>query len=67
VPVMRSTLAPGCVILLDDAVREQERAIAGRWQSELGAECSLLESRTPLIRLVVPHHPKEEPKQSASA
>jgi hypothetical protein len=54
VPVMRSRLAPGCVILLDDAVREQERAIARRWQAELQAEYTLIEGRRPLIRMVVP-------------
>jgi hypothetical protein len=54
VPVMGSRLGPGCVILLDDAVREEERAIARRWQAELGAECTLLEGQSPFIRLVVP-------------
>jgi hypothetical protein len=51
---MGSRLAPGCVILLDDAVREEERTIARRWQTELGAECTLLEGQSPFIRLVVP-------------
>ena len=65
VPVMKSTLGPGCTILLDDAVREQERAIARRWQAELGAEYSLLEGRSPLIRLVVPNRPQSESDCSA--
>jgi len=37
VPVMRHRLAPGAVILLDDAGRRHERAIASRWAKELGA------------------------------
>ena len=37
VPVMRDYLAPGCVILLDDAQRDGERTIAQRWANELGA------------------------------
>ncbi|HSJ63499.1 MAG TPA: class I SAM-dependent methyltransferase [Gemmatimonadaceae bacterium] len=37
VPVMHDRLAPGCVILLDDAGRDQELEIAHRWSAELGA------------------------------
>lgn len=33
VPFMRDRLRSGCVILLDDAEREEERTIAARWQS----------------------------------
>ena len=36
-PVMRDRLAPHCAILLDDTIRENERAIAHGWSSELGA------------------------------
>jgi hypothetical protein len=36
-PIMREHLAPGCVILLDDAEREPEREIAQRWSAELDA------------------------------
>jgi hypothetical protein len=57
VPVMRSHLRPGCVILLDDAEREQERTVARRWQADLGADAQLLAGRKPLIRLVVPAAP----------
>ncbi len=35
-PVVRSRLAEGCLILLDDAVRPEERAIAARWRDEFG-------------------------------
>ena len=37
VPVMRDSLAPGCVILIDDAQREAERSMAERWAGELNA------------------------------
>jgi hypothetical protein len=37
VPVMRDYLAPGCVILVDDAERDAERSIAERWARELDA------------------------------
>ena len=35
-PVLRSHLAPGAVILLDDAERVQERAVLRKWASEFG-------------------------------
>ena len=53
VPVMRGRLRPGSIILLDDAGREHERAIAGRWQTELGATLETLGSKKPYIKLTV--------------
>ena len=38
VPVMREYLAPGCVILIDDAERYAERTMAERWARELNAK-----------------------------
>lgn len=35
VPVLRERLSPGAVVLLDDAARPDERAVAERWASEL--------------------------------
>lgn len=35
-PIMRSRLTDDAVVLLDDAVRPEERAIAARWQTEFG-------------------------------
>lgn len=35
VPVMKSRLAPGCIILLDDANRAEEQVIAKRWAKTL--------------------------------
>jgi hypothetical protein len=52
-PVMRNHLAPGCVILLDDAEREHERAIAWRWQAEAGASHEVVQGAKPFIRLVM--------------
>ena len=56
VPIMRDRLAPGCAILLDDAEREHERAIARRWQLELGATHQFVADDKPFIRLIVPKH-----------
>jgi hypothetical protein len=53
VPVMRNRLRPGCVILLDDAWREDERAVARRWDTELGATHELVSCSKPFIRMVV--------------
>lgn len=53
VPIMKSRLRPGCVILLDDSAREQERAIALRWESELPAESESRGSRKPYLKLTV--------------
>jgi hypothetical protein len=36
-PVMRDRIAARCTILLDDTIRDAERAIAQRWSDELGA------------------------------
>ncbi len=56
IPVMRQRLAPGCVILLDDVVREDERVIAHRWSTELGAPLESLGTRKPYMQLTVPEH-----------
>jgi hypothetical protein len=53
VPVMRERLQPGCVILLDDAWREDERAVARRWQAELDSTHELVACKKPYIRMVV--------------
>ncbi len=51
---VRARLAPGCVILLDDAGREHERALGLRWRDELGAECKLCGTEKPYYRIVLP-------------
>jgi Methyltransferase domain len=52
-PVMRDRLKPGCIILLDDAGRREERAIAERWGAELGASYELLGDRKPYVRMTL--------------
>jgi hypothetical protein len=37
-PVLKDRLAPGCIVLLDDTHRSEERAILQRWRTELGGE-----------------------------
>ena len=51
--IMRERLKPGCVILLDDAGREHERATARRWEAELGASSEILGSEKPYIEMTV--------------
>jgi hypothetical protein len=53
VPVMRERLKPGCVIILDDAGRDQEVAIARRWGSELGTEVNVVGTTKPYIEMTV--------------
>ncbi|MCZ6834529.1 MAG: class I SAM-dependent methyltransferase [Planctomycetota bacterium] len=53
VPVMRARLKPGCVILLDDAGRDEEFAIGKRWESELGTSFEFLGAEKPYIQLTV--------------
>ncbi|HEU5296533.1 MAG TPA: class I SAM-dependent methyltransferase [Burkholderiaceae bacterium] len=60
VPILRDRLAPGCVILLDDAQRDDERTIARRWTLELGATVQIIDDYKPFIRLVVPKHEMAE-------
>jgi predicted O-methyltransferase YrrM len=53
-PLMRSRLRPGCIILLDDAHRPAEREIAARWARELGTSFTIEGHEKPFIRLSVP-------------
>jgi hypothetical protein len=53
IPIMSERLATGCTILLDDVVRESERAIANRWQAETGATSETLGAKKPYIKLSV--------------
>ena len=65
VPVMGDRLQPGCVILLDDAWREDERAVARRWDAELGATHELVSCSKPFIRMVVTGHLAQTPLTTA--
>jgi len=53
-PVMRKRLKPGCIILLDDAHRPEEREIAARWARELGTSFAIEGSDKAFVRLSVP-------------
>jgi predicted O-methyltransferase YrrM len=54
VPVMRQKLKSGCVIMVDDASRQQERDIAERWRVTLGASQKVAGASKPYIVLTVP-------------
>jgi predicted O-methyltransferase YrrM len=51
--VMRERLEPGCVILLDDAARPQDLAMARRWEAELGASIQVLGTTKPYVRMTL--------------
>lgn len=53
-PVMKSRLAPGATILLDDARREDEFATASRWVNELNSSFVILGTEKPFIKIMVP-------------
>ena len=44
-PVMRSRVRPGGVVLLDDAGRDAEALVAERWVSEFGVTCAMAGER----------------------
>jgi predicted O-methyltransferase YrrM len=60
-PVMRRRLAPGAVILLDDAARGGERDVAERWRAEWGARPQEAGVDKPYFRIVVPGPGDREP------
>ena len=50
-PVMHERLTPDCVIMMDDAAREHETALAKQWASALGAEPIRHGLRSPYFRI----------------
>ncbi len=53
-PQMRDRLMPGCIILLDDAGREGEREILGRWKREYGITYELIAGSNPFAKIILP-------------
>jgi hypothetical protein len=53
-PIMRKKLEPGAVILLDDAIRQDERTIAARWADELRTDFQIRGLEKPYVVLTVP-------------
>lgn len=53
VPVMRQRLPVGTVLMIDDAQREEECAIAHRWQSEIGGTLEKCGTAKPYIKMTV--------------
>lgn len=53
VPIMNKRLGVGCVILLDDAAREDEQVVASHWKAELGASLEAFGTAKPYMRLEV--------------
>jgi hypothetical protein len=53
IPVMRTKLKPGCIILLDDAGREDEQKIAKQWEAELAVSSEFIGRDKPYIKLTL--------------
>lgn len=53
-PTMRDHLMPGCHILLDDAERKGELAIAKRWSNEIGCSFNVQGNYKPYITMTAP-------------
>jgi len=53
-PIMGNRFAPGCMILLDDAHRDQEMETAQRWGEKLNTSVEILGSTRSYIKLLVP-------------
>ena len=53
VPIMKDRMKSGCIVLLDDASRDEEQAIARRWQTELGASSETLGQSKPYIKITL--------------
>jgi len=51
VPVMKERLRQDCVILLDDAIRSEEQAIARRWEAEFGCDVELVGGAAPFFTI----------------
>jgi len=64
-PIMKQKLKPGATILLDDAGREQEKAIAIRWADELGTTYRVLGFKKPFIQITIPAFFEKSPTQGA--
>jgi hypothetical protein len=51
-PAVRDLLHDRCLILLDDAIREDEQVIARRWQQEVSLMCQLIDETPPYFRML---------------
>jgi predicted O-methyltransferase YrrM len=60
-PVLGNRLRPGCIVLLDDASRDQELAVARRWESELSAATEARGATMSHIRMTVTGMRRQEP------
>jgi hypothetical protein len=58
VPIMKERLGPGCIVLLDDAIREHEQLTAMRWEAQLGARVWTREGVKPWIEMVISDGPR---------
>ena len=55
-PIMKKRFHAGCIILLDDAAREEEQAIAARWANEFHSSVERFGSQKPYFRIILPEN-----------
>jgi hypothetical protein len=53
VPIMKERLNSRCVVLVDDAGREQERAMTDRWKTEVDAALEFVGKDKPFIKMTL--------------
>ena len=53
VPLMKDRLKPGCIVLLDDASRSGEQAVAASWQADLGSTFQINGRIKPYITMIL--------------
>ena len=53
-PVMRSRLASGCMIIVDDADRDAERQMVEQWSAELGVDFACHGEHKPYFEISIP-------------
>jgi hypothetical protein len=61
-PVMKPRLRRGCVILLDDADRGDERSIARRWAAEFGGTHETVGVKRSILRMIVGEGAQDRPE-----
>jgi len=61
-PVMKDRLRQDCVILLDDAARNEEQTIARRWEAEFGCDVELVDGAAPFFKITFGTSPSDAPR-----
>ena len=57
VQVLKTRVGAGCVVLLDDASRSEEEALAKRWEADFSASLNIIGEKKPYFRMVIQSPP----------